>query len=77
MTIKPASPFFTVKRGPAPKDVRGKYPFLGMKVGQFFDVPRSLDRSVRVQASIQGRKHGRTYSVRRIDNERVRVYRTA
>ena len=76
MTIKPANAFFTVKRGHAPTDVRGKYPFRSMQVGQFFDVPRSLDRSVRVQASIQGKKHGRTYSVRRIDHERVRVYRT-
>lgn len=77
MKTKTDTPFFTVKRGTLPTASTVKYPFRAMEVGQYFDVPRALDHQVRVRASKHGKKYGRTYSVRRIENERVRVYRTA
>lgn len=76
MKPKTSTPFFTVRRGKLPTASSNKYPFLGMEVGHYFDVPRALDRSVRVQASRHGKKHGRAYRVSRIDDQRVRVYRT-
>jgi hypothetical protein len=75
MTTKTGKPFFTVAHGASLPPSKNRYPFSSMKVGSYFDVPRASDHAVRVSASQHGKKYGRTYSVRRIDDHRVRVYR--
>lgn len=75
MKTKPTHPFFVVRKGGLPEATSNRYRFHELQIGQYFDVPRALDHSVRVQASRYGKRHGRTYKVCRIDGERVRVYR--
>jgi hypothetical protein len=77
MTTKNVKPFFTATRGVFPPSSKTRYPFSSLKVGCYFDAPRDLDHAVRVRASQHGKKYGRTYSVRRVDAHRVRVYRLA
>lgn len=78
MKTNPSAPFFTIKRGTVPPKANAtKYPIRDMKVGDWFDAPREAEHSVRVRASQQGKKYGRIYSVRRINDQRVRVHRIA
>lgn len=74
----PSNRLYAIQSGPLPEGLgKPKYPFRAMQVGQWFDVPRELDHAVRVRASQQGQKYGRRYSVRRIEQDRTRVYRIA
>lgn len=77
MNAKSKTPFFVVHQGtpPAARAKGNSYNLQAMEVGEYFDVPRALDHTVRVQASSHGKRHDRTYTVRRIDDQRVRVYR--
>ena len=70
MTTKPATQYYTLRKGPVP-DLSGriKYPFRTMKVGYFFDVPRTRDHAMRVRASEQKKKYGRLYIVRRMKKD--------
>lgn len=76
MKPKTYPPFFTISHSATPPKANvTKYPISTMRVGDWFDAPREAEHSVRVRASQQGKKYGRTYSVRRIDDQRVRVHR--
>lgn len=77
MKTKLTDSFFVIRKGGLPEVPRNRYRFHELQIGQYFDVPRALDHSVRVQASRHGKRHGRTYKVCRIAEGRVRVYRTA
>lgn len=73
------SDFQIIKNAPMPSRCasRNAYPFREMEIGDAFDVPFSLKDKVSASASYFGTRYGKKFSVRKIDAETLRVFRTA
>lgn len=74
--------FYEVKKGiPVEKPAGGRsarmYPFPIMEVGDSFDVPIDQRVNVATKASKQKRKYGREFTVKKINETTVRVWRIA
>lgn len=75
---QPARPTFEVKTGERPVGRSRIYPFSKMKVGQYFDVPQEMARTVRAAAWQFARRYGfKFYSSSLTENgvSLVRIWR--
>jgi len=58
---------------------RQKYPFGGMKVGDYFDVPDAVSKRDKIQnaACKYGQRNEMKFSTRTLEDKTLRVWRTA
>jgi hypothetical protein len=71
--------FKIIKNVPPPSGHgdRQQYPFGDMVVGDAFDAPRAITDRLRAAASSYGRANGKKFSVRKLDENTLRVWRIA
>lgn len=71
---------FKIIKNASPPSLAGrpaKYPFGSMEVGDAFDAPKSLRSKIATAASYWGAQKGAKFSIRTLDEQTFRVWRTA
>lgn len=62
---------------PKPRCRKAKYPFAEMEIGDAFDVPVSQSNNARTAAFQYGKRHGGSFTARKISADIARCYRVA
>jgi hypothetical protein len=69
------SEYKIIKGGPLPTPYGQKYPWPDMDVGDSFEAPAISRGTISSAATLDGRKYGRKWSIRKIDENTIRVWR--